>query len=181
MSRIAIPTRDAAPAQSHAILDAIERKFGAIPNLFRLMAVSPKVLEAYSGLSGPLGDRLDLKTREQIAIAVAQVNGCDYCLSAHSYIGANLAGLTEGDIAFSRGGSATDPRTAAIVGFAAAVAEHRGRVTDNDLSAARAAGLSDSELVEIVALVAENFLTNLMNNVAKTDIDFPVVRVAQAA
>ena len=181
MPRIAIPTRAAAPPESHAILDGIEQKFGVIPNLFRLMAVSPRVLTGYSGLSGPLAGSFDLKTREQIAITVAQVNGCDYCLSAHSYIGANLAGLSEGDIAFSRGGSATDPRTAAIVGFAAAVAEHRGRVADTDVSAARLAGLSDPELVEIVALVADNFFTNLLNNVAETDIDFPVVRVAKAA
>ena len=124
---------------------------------------------------------LDGQIVNSCLVPVAQVNGCDYCLSAHSYIGANLAGLSEGDIAFSRGGSATDPRTAAIVGFAAAVAEHRGRVSDTDVSAARLAGLSDPELVEIVALVADNFFTNLLNNVAETDIDFPVVRVAQAA
>jgi len=181
MARIEIPTREGAPADSHAILDDINAKFGVIPNLFRLMAVAPKSLKGYAGLSGPLSGAFDLKTREQIAIAVAQANGCDYCLSAHTYIGTNLAGLTLADVDLSRNGGANDPKTAAIVGFATAVAEKRGQVSDTDLSAARLAGLRDSELVEIVAIVAENFLTNLMNNVAQTDIDFPVVRVSQAA
>jgi uncharacterized peroxidase-related enzyme len=181
VSRIAIPSRDSAPTESVAILDDIDRKFGVIPNLFRLVAISPNALKGYVGLSGPLSGAFDLKTREQIAIAVAQVNGCDYCLSAHTYLGSHLAGLTDADMALNRKGSASDPKTAAIVAFATAVAERRGQVSDRELSAARLAGLRDSQLVEIVAIVAENFLTNFMNNVAQTDIDFPVVRVSQAA
>lgn len=181
MSRIAIPDRDGAPSDSLAILDEIGRKFGVIPNLFRLLAISPSALKGYAGLTGPLGGAFDLKTREKIAIAVAQANGCEYCLSAHVYIGSNLAGLTEVDVTLSRNGSASDPRTAAIVGFARIVAERRGKVSEGDLSVARVAGLTDSELVEIVAIVAENFLTNLINNVAQTDIDFPVVSISEAA
>ena len=181
MSRMAIPTRDGAPTESQSILDDVDRRFGVIPNLFRLMAMSPIVLEGYSGLSGALSGTFDLKTREQIAIAVAQVNGCDYCLSAHSYLGSNYSGLTEAEVTLSRSGGASDPKTAAIVGFAAAVAERRGHVLDKELSAARLAGLRDSELIEIIAIVAENFLTNLINNVAQTEIDFPVVPTCRAA
>jgi uncharacterized peroxidase-related enzyme len=181
MSRIPIPTRDEAPVASLAILDEIDRKFGTIPNLFRLLAVSPHALKGYVQLNGSLANVFDLKVRERIAIAVAEVNGCDYCLSAHSYLGANLAGLSDADIALSRKGAAADPETAAIVRFAVLVAEERGRVTNDDLAAVRSAGLRDSEIIEIVALVAENVLTNFLNNVAQTDIDFPVVKVSRAA
>jgi len=181
MSRINIPTRDGAPSASHGVLDEIDRKFGVIPNLFRLLAVSPRVLEGYAELNAALAGAFTPKIREQVAIAVAEVNGCDYCLSAHSYLGSNLAGLSGEDIALNRKGGAADPKTAAIVRFATVVAEKRGQVSNEDLAAATAAGLQDSELVDVVALVAENVLTNFINNVAQTDIDFPVVRVSRAA
>ena len=181
MSRISIPSRDGAPSASHDVLDEIDRKFGVIPNLFRLLAVSPQALDGYAQLNASLSNAFNAKIREQIAIAVAEVNGCDYCLSAHMYLGANLAGLSEADMALNRVGSATDPQTAAIVRFATLVAEKRGQVGNEDLANARAAGLHDSQLIDIVALVAENVLTNFVNNVAQTDIDFPVVNVSRAA
>lgn len=181
MSRTTIPSRDESPVASMLILDDIDRKFGVIPNLFRLMGISPHVLQAYVGLNGTLANTFDLKIREQIAVAVAEVNGCDYCLSAHAYLGANLAGLAATDLALNRKGSASDPKTAAIVHFASIVAGKRGQITTADLEAVRGAGLKDAQIIEIVALVAENFLTNFLNNVFQTTIDFPVVRVSEAA
>ena len=181
MSRIAIPTRDESPVASMLILDEIDRKFGTIPNLFRLMGISPDVLQGYVGLNGALARAFDLKTREQIAVAVAAVNGCDYCLSAHSYLGVNLAGLAPTDLALNRKGSASDPKTAAIVHFASIVAGKRGQLANADIEVVRGAGLKDAQIIEIVALVAENFFTNFLNNVFQTTIDFPVVRVSEAA
>ena len=87
MSRIEVPARDAAPAASQPLLDAVEKQLGVVPNLFRLVALSPAALQGFLGLNGALGKALDVRTRERIAIAVAQVNGCDYCLSAHTYLG----------------------------------------------------------------------------------------------
>lgn len=181
MSRIAVPVREAAPAAAQPFLDGVEKQLGAVPNLFRLAALSPAVLQGMLGLSGALSRTLDVKTRERIALAVAQVNGCDYCLSAHAYLGLNLAKLDAGEIALNRKGDSTDPRAAAIVAFAAKVAQSRGKVADADLAEVRHAGIDDAQVVEIVALVAENFLTNLLNNVAQTPIDFPVVLAADLA
>jgi uncharacterized peroxidase-related enzyme len=181
MSRIAIPTVETAPAAAQPLLDAVHKQLGVVPNLFRLVALSPAALQGYLGLSGALTKALDLKTRERIALAVAQVNGCDYCLSAHSYLGLNLAKLGEAEVALNRNGASSDPKANAAVQFAARVAETRGKVDDADLAAVRAAGYSDAQVIEIVAVVAENVLTNFVNNVAQTDIDFPVVRAAQAA
>ena len=109
MSRIAVPAREAAPAASEPLLNAVEKQLGVVPNLFRLLALSPAALQAFLGLNGALGKALDVKTRERIAIAVAQVNGCDYCLSAHTYLGLNLAKIDNAEIALNRRGASSGP------------------------------------------------------------------------
>jgi len=181
MSRLAIPTRDTAPADSRPLLDAVLKKFGIIPNLFRLAALSPTTLAGLLSLNEANSKSLDAKTRSRIAIAVAQVNSCDYCLSAHTYIGINLAKITAEDAALNRKGASTDAKASAAVRFAARVAELRGKVSDDDVAAIKSAGYTDGQIIEIVGLVAENALTNFLNNVAQTDIDFPALHTAQAA
>ncbi|MGR3320993.1 MAG: carboxymuconolactone decarboxylase family protein [Pseudooceanicola sp.] len=176
MSRIAIPaTIDAAPEASRPMLEQVTKQLGSAPNLFRLAAQSPAALEGYLGLSGALGKgRLPAATRERVALAIAQFNGCGYCLSAHTYLGSNLAKLSPEEIAANRAGHSTDPKADAAVVFARKVAELRGHVADADLAAVRAAGYDDAQIVEIVQHVALNTWTNYLNEVAKTDIDFPV-------
>lgn len=181
MSRIAVPSRDAAPSASQRLLDAVGQQLGVIPNLFRLAALSPAVLTGLTGLNGALSKTLDVKTRERIAIATAQVNGCDYCLSAHTYLGLNLAKISPEEIAMNRKGASSDQKADAAVRFAARIARSRGKVGDAEVAAVRVAGYNDAQIVEIIAVVAENFFTNLLNNVAGTEIDFPVIRTAEAA
>lgn len=181
MSRLPIPDLDAAPEATKPILDAVHKQLGVVPNMFRLIASSPAALEGFAANNGALAKTLDVKTRERIALAVAQINGCDYCLSAHTYLGLNLAKLTPEEIARNRRGQSGDARADIAVRFAAKVVRERGRVGDGDVAELRDAGYSNGQIVEIVALAAENVFTNLMNNVARTDIDFPVVTAAQAA
>lgn len=181
MPRFTIPTRDQAPSASQPVLDAVNRQLGVIPNLFRLVSHSPAALAGLTGLSGALGKTLDVKTRERIAIATAQVNGCDYCLSAHTYLGLNLAKISAEEVALNRKGASGDAKADAAVRFAAKVAQGRGKIGDEDLAAVRKAGYNDAQIIEIVAVVGENFLTNLFNNVAQTEIDFPVVQTSKAA
>jgi uncharacterized peroxidase-related enzyme len=181
MSRIAIPTLDNAPEASRPTLDAINKQLGVVPNLFRLVGLSPAALNGFTSFQSALAKTLDLKTRERIALAVAQVNGCDYCLSAHTYLGLNLAKLSPEEIALNRQGASGDAKANAAVQFAARITEARGHVSDADLTAIREAGFTDAQIVEIVALVAENTFTNYLNEVAKTAIDFPAVHAADAA
>ena len=180
MTRLTIPTRDEAPAASQPLLDAVSDKLGTIPNLFRLVANSPAGLKGVLSLNSALDKTLDVKTRERIAVAVAAVNGCDYCMSAHTYLGLNLAKLDEAELAANRRGRSTDDKASVVVAFARKVAENRGNVTDADVAAVKLAGFTEAQVIEIVLVVAENFLTNLINNVAATEIDFPLVS-AQAA
>lgn len=181
MSRLTIPARDDVPADSRPILDAVEKQLGVVPNMFRLIASSPAALQGYTANNAALTRTLDVKTRERIALAVAQVNGCDYCLSAHSYLGMNMAKISTEEIALNRMGRSGDPKADAAVRFATNVVRDRGRVGDADIEAVRKAGFSDGQIVEIIAVAAENIFTNLLNVVAGTDIDFPVVLAAEAA
>lgn len=183
MSRITVPaTIESAPAAAQPLLQAVKQQLGSVPNLFRLVAVSPAALEGYLGLSGALGKgELPAATRERIALAVAEINGCAYCLSAHTYLGKNLAKLDDSEIAANRSGSSNDPKAAAAVAFAAKVTEQRGKVSAEDVAAVKAAGYSEAQVIEIVQHVALNTWTNYINEVAKTDIDFPVVTLRRAA
>jgi uncharacterized peroxidase-related enzyme len=160
----------------------VKAKLGSAPNLFRVVANSPAALEGYLGLSGALGQgSLDARTRERIALAVAEFNGCGYCLSAHTYIGKHVAALSDAEMAANRHGGSTDARAAAAVAFAVKVVEARGHVSDADVSTVKLAGYSDADVIEIVAHVALNTLTNYVNEVAQTEIDFPVVKARHAA
>ena len=181
MSRIPTPaTVEAAPTAARASLEAVKKQLGSVPNLFRVVANSPAALEGYLGFSGALAKgALDAKTRERIALAVAEINGCGYCLSAHTYLAKNVARLDDAEITANRNGASNDPKADAAARFARTIFESRSHVTDTDVAAVKAAGYDDAQIVEIVLHVALNTLTNYVNEVAKTEIDFPVVQVAR--
>lgn len=182
MNRITLPAPDQIPAATLPLLDAVKKQLGVVPNLMKLVGNSPAALEGYLSLNGALNKgALDAKTRERIALAIAEINGCSYCLSAHTYLGKNVAKLDDAEIAANRNGNSSDPKAAAAVHFAARVAQERGHVSDSDLNAVKAAGYTQAEIVEIVLHVALNTLTNYINEVAQTEIDFPKVDVKKAA
>ena len=158
------------------LLDGVKKQLGTIPNMFRLVANSPAALEGSLSLSGALNKgALPAATRERIALAVSEVNGSHYCVSAHTYVAKNLAKLDEDEILANRRGASNDAKADAAVRFAVKVAWERGHVSESDVRAVKAAGYDDAQLIEIVLHVAFNTWTNYINEVAKTDIDFPPV------
>lgn len=177
MSRIPTPASiDAAPTASHPLLEGVKKQLGIVPNMFRLIANSPAALKGYVGLSDALNrGTLPAATRERIALAVAEVNGCSYCLSAHTYLGKNLAKLDDAEISANRHGASNDPKADAAVRFAVELVRERGHVGEDGLRAVKAAGYDDAQVIEIVLHVALNTWTNFINVVGATDIDFPVV------
>jgi AhpD family alkylhydroperoxidase len=147
--------------------------------MFRLVSNSPAALQGYLSLSEALAKgALPAATRERIALAVAQINGCDYWLSAHTYLGKNLAKLDDAEIAANRSG---DPKADAAVRFAAKVVRERGHVSEEDVRAVKLAGYDDAQVIEIVLQVALNTWTNFINVVGETEIDFPVVSARKTA
>lgn len=168
MTRITALSLEQAPAGSRTALEGIQKGLGFIPNAFRTLAHSPAALNGYLGLAQALGkSSLSAAEREVVALATSQINGCDYCLAAHSFF-ATKAGLS--DIAISQ---ALEGTLSAVATLAHQITESRGQLSDAQIAAARESGLTDSKIVEVIAQVTLLTLTNYLNNVAKTDIDFP--------
>lgn len=181
MSRITTITTETANPEQKALLDAIQGQLGMVPNFLRVFANSPAALRAFLGLHGIANEgTLDAQTRERIALALAQQNACEYCLSAHTAIG-RKAGLTGDEISANRAGSSQDAKAAVAVKLAHAISEHTGEVTTAELLEARAAGYSDAEIVEIITHVGMNILTNMIGKASQIDIDFPKVPLKMAA
>ncbi|MCG7607425.1 alkylhydroperoxidase [Mycolicibacterium sp. (ex Dasyatis americana)] len=173
MTRLTTPAPEDITAAAQSTLDRVGKQFGFVPNMFEMLASNPAVLEIVTTLQGALGRVLDAKTRHTIALAVSEANGCEYCLAVHSYMSAELGGLSSDDIALARSGGSVDPNRAAVARFAQRLIETRGRVADIDLTAVRGAGYSDSQILAIVAVTVQTLLTNYINNVNQTVIDIP--------
>jgi uncharacterized peroxidase-related enzyme len=175
MSRIPAIDLASATGSAKTLLDGVHKGLGATPNLFRVAAQAPSVLEGVVGLFGAVSKgKLGARVRESIALTVSEIDACDYCLSAHTALGKG-AGLTDEAMSSARRAEAEDPRVAATLRFARVVTEKRGHATEGDVAAARRAGLTDADLLEVVANVALTTFTNYLNEVAGTEIDFPVV------
>jgi uncharacterized peroxidase-related enzyme len=177
MNRISIPSADQTPVATRPLLEAVNKQLGVVPNLMKMIGNSPAALEGYLSLNGALAKgSIGVKTAERIALAIAEVNACSYCLSAHTYLGKNVAKLDDAEMTANRNGTSTDTKADAAVRFAVSVARERGHVSDAAFQAVKKAGFSDAEVMEIVFHVALNTLTNYVNEVALTEIDFPIVK-----
>ncbi|MBI3349710.1 MAG: carboxymuconolactone decarboxylase family protein [Burkholderiales bacterium] len=168
------------PAASRAVLDAVHGAFGTTPNMFRAVANSPSALQAMWGFFGALGGgAIPAKLGEQIAVAVADRNRCEYCLAAHSALG-RKAGASSAEMSAAQAGESADPATAAALRFALKLVEQRGQVGDADVAALREAGFGDGQIVEILAHVALNLFTNYVNVAFAVPVDFPGVKLRSA-
>ncbi len=181
MARIAVIDPKSATGEAKKLLDAVQASLGAVPNFIRVLANSPAALNAFLGIHGIAGaGSLDPKTRERIALAVAEQNACQYCVSAHTAIG-RKAGLDSQEMLANRMGRSSDAKAEAALAFARALVEHAGQVSKAEFDAVRAAGHSDGEIVEIITHVAMNIFTNLLGKATQIEIDFPEIQLNKAA
>ena len=177
MARIQAVNYEQSTGKTRELLDGVRAKLGMTPQMMKTMAQSPAVLEGYLNFSTALGSgTLNAKLREQIALITAEVNGCDYCASAHTAIG-KMVGLGVDAIISARKGHSNDHRTDAALQFARNVIINRGEVSDSEVQALKDVGFSEGEIGEIIANVALNIFTNYFNVIAKTEIDFPKVEI----
>ena len=173
MSRIPPVNPATASPEQKELFATIKKAIGGVPNLLATLGQSTAAAQAYLAFSQALSHGvLSSVVREQIALTVGQANACNYCLAAHTALGAR-AGLTAEQIQLARHGQSSDPRTTGLLTLARRIVETRGLVSDGDLAAARSVGASDAELTEVVANVALNLYTNYFNHVAETTVDFP--------
>ena len=163
--------------RAREMLDAAHKKLGMVPNLFRGLANSATALETYLTTGEILGrGTLSPQLREQVALTVAGANGCGYCASAHTATGKSLS-IEMPELARNLVGESNDERVSAMLSLVAAIVATRGAVEDVDIEQARAAGITDAEMAELVANVAHHVLTNYFNRLSQTDIDFPLVEL----
>ncbi|MBD3265657.1 peroxidase-related enzyme [bacterium] len=175
MSRLKPVNPDEATGKLKEMLDAVKSQFGVVPNIIKIMANSPAALEAYLSFSGAMANSsLAESLREKIALIVAEANGCDYCLAAHTAKGKKL-GLSEEDILQSRQGASEEEKEQTALRFARSVVDKRGWVDDDQVKALRDVGYEEEQITDIVATVVLNMYTNYFNHVADTDVDFPKV------
>ena len=179
MARVNLVDPSNAGAAGSALAE-INSAFGAVPNMFKAVANSPAALQSMWGSFGALGSgKLGAKLGEQIAVAVADRNACQYCLSAHTVLG-KKAGASESEISEAQQGRSSDPKTQAALTFALKVVENRAAVTADDVDALRQAGFDDDAIVEILAHVALNLFTNYVNVAFDVPVDFPKVALRAA-
>ncbi|OFX01312.1 MAG: peroxidase [Alphaproteobacteria bacterium RIFCSPHIGHO2_12_FULL_66_14] len=181
MARVAVIDPQTATGEAKSLLDAVQSALGMVPNFIRVLANSPAALNAFLGLHGIAGaGALDPKTRERIALAVAEQNACQYCVSAHTAIGRKV-GLDNQEMLANRMGRSSDAKAEAALTFARALVEQTGQVNKAEFEAVRAAGHSDGEVVEIITHVALNIFTNLLGKATQVEIDFPKIDLNKAA
>jgi uncharacterized peroxidase-related enzyme len=181
MLRLSAIQTEQATGKSKQLLEAVQAKLSITPNMTRVMANSPAVLQAYLSFSGALaGGALNAKLREQIALEVGEQNACQYCVSAHTAIG-KMTGLTDAEIGAAREANASSAKSAAALAFARQIVAKQGRATQADVDAVRNAGFTDGEIAEIIAHVALNIFTNYFNNTAGVGVDFPKIALRKSA
>jgi len=181
MTRIEPVVQETVEGKSQDLLNAVDKQMGGVPNIFLTLAQSPAVLEGYLNFNAALGQGvLTPALRDQIALTVAGKNGCDYCASAHTLLGKG-AGVSAEELQHNLIGHSDDAKTQAALRFSALVVENRGDVDDEHLNDLRNAGYGDDEIIEIIAHIAVNTFTNYFNQIAQTEIDFPVVSTANVA
>ena len=172
MQRIHYVEPKTAQGRTRELLDTVQQAFGVIPNVARVMANSPAVLDSFLAFSTAMGGaRIGTKLHNQVKLTTSETNSCDYCTSILSAV-APSAGLSADDILAGRTGNSEDRRTKAALAFANDLLESRGKVSNQQLTAVRDAGFGDAEMVEIVASVVLGCFTNFLNNMADTELDF---------
>jgi uncharacterized peroxidase-related enzyme len=181
MNRVPLIDRNNTTPDRKAVLDEIHGAFGSTPAMFRAVANSPAALKSLWGAFGALGGGvIAAKLGEQIAVAVADRNACDYCLAAHTALG-RKAGASAEEMQHAQAGESADPKTQAALRFALKLVNDRGQVGDADVQSLRDVGFGDEEIVEILAHVALNLFTNYLNVAFAVPVDFPAVKLRRAA
>lgn len=181
MSRIKIVTDQTANTEQKALFDAIQGQLGMVPNFLRVIGNSSVALKSFLGLYGIAGaGSLDPLTRERIALAIAEQSTCQYCVSAHTAIGGKV-GLSEDEMKTNRTGTSRDAKAAVAVKFARSLVEHKGGVTNEEITEVRTAGYSDADIAEIILHVGMNLITNIVGKAGRVDIDFPKIELTKVA
>jgi uncharacterized peroxidase-related enzyme len=139
------------------------------------MSHAPNVLEGYLGFSDSLTKgKLKQQEKEQIALYVAVLNKCTYCIAAHSFF-LNKLGYKSASIELFKDGRADSPKSQAMLHFVKTLVQKNGQVSQNDITELQKEGFEETEIVEIIGVVGINLFTNYLALAAHPKIDFPEI------
>ena len=170
---IQVPTRDQVDAKAQGIFDNLKKQLGTVPNLYAAIGYSGDALANFLTFSSTAGgNSFTQKEKEAIDLAVSEVNGCTYCLAAHTALG-KMAGFTEDETIALRAGTIGDARLKAITALAAGIAKNRGKVKDELVQAFFAEGFDEKALIDLLAAVTAITFTNFAHGLTKVPVDFP--------
>jgi uncharacterized peroxidase-related enzyme len=168
-----VPTRADVPANNQAIFDNLQKGLGFVPNLYAYFGKNETALADYLSFQNRKST-LKAKEREIINLVTSQINGCRYCLSAHTALG-KMNGFTDEQILEIRSGKASfDNKLDALAKFTSSVVENRGKATAQEVEAFFEAGYTEANLIDVVIVVGDKIITNYIHNLTHLEIDFPL-------
>jgi len=173
MKKFNVPTREEVGTTNQSIFDKLNKALGFVPNLYATIAYSENGLERYLAYQNAK-TTLSNKEKEAVNLIVSQVNGCIYCLSAHTVIG-TMNGFTNEQILEIRNGKAADSKLNALVALAADITKNRGRASEANVDAFFEAGYTKENLVDLILQVSDKTAMNYLHNLTKVPVDFPLV------
>lgn len=175
MSTFNVPTKQEVSENNKAIFNQLEKGLGFVPNLFATFAHSDTALENYLNFSNAKTS-LKAKEKEVVNLAVSEVNGCIYCLSAHTAIG-KMNGFTDEQILELRAGKASfDQKLDALAALAKNITENRGATSKDALENFFAQGYSKGSLIDVISLVGDKTISNYLHKTTDVPVDFPVAQ-----
>ena len=172
MNAINVPTREQVSAANQALFDSLKKGLGMVPNLYATLAHSENALGNYLALQNAKSS-ITGKSRELVNLVVSQINGCEYCLAAHTVIG-KMAGFTNEQILEIRRGRATfDTKLDALAVLVKTIVSERGHVDPANVQAFFAAGWTTENLVDAIVVIGDKTVTNYLHGTTKVPVDFP--------
>ena len=173
ITAITVPSRDQVSAESQVLFDVLQKRVGKVPNLYATMGYSPFALKGFLDFDETLSKGVfNGKEREAIALIVSEVNGCEYCLAAHTML-ALKRGYSKAETLDIRKGEVNDPKLSAIILLAKAIVETRGYPTNDFLVSFYAVGFNEAALMELVGLITVRIYTNYVFALSGIPLDFP--------
>jgi len=172
MTTFKVPVREEVSASSQQSFDTLKKALGMVPNLYATLAYSDNALSrflAYQNAPSTLSN----KEKEAVNLAVSQVNGCKYCLSAHTMLG-KLNGFSDEEILLLRKGQSTIPKIHTLVQLAKDLTENKGHAAAASLEAFFEAGYNKGNLVDLLLLIGDKTVLNYLHNITEVPVDFPL-------
>jgi len=172
MKTFNVPAREEVSAANQVLFDNLKKGIGKVPNLYATMAYSENALGAYLALQSAKTS-LKAKEKEVVNLVVSQVNDCEYCLAAHTYIG-KLNGFSDDQIIeIRKGGASFDPKLNALAILVKNAVENKGKPQPELIDQFLAAGFTNENLVDVVVLIGDKMITNYLHGFTKVPVDFP--------